>query len=110
MRCLRSVCKKPYIEGSRAITITKQTFNRCPMVFGWHVHKLREFIHDKGDIRPSHLEILGATNHLTVHGGIDRHCTIISSQGSTHDKQCGDRFGVEHVMLAKKINNILWLR
>ena len=47
--------------------------------------------------------MLETTNHLTVHVGIDRHSTINSSQGSTQDKQCGDRFGAEHVMSAQKI-------
>ena len=71
------------------------------------MHKLGEFVQGKGNIRPSHPEMFEATNHLTVHGDIDRHITIISSQGSTHDKRCGDRFGVDHVMFAQKINDIL---
>ena len=54
--------------------------------------------------------MLEAINHLTVHGGIDRRNTINSSQGSTHNKQCGGRFGAEHVMFAQKINDILLLR
>ena len=54
--------------------------------------------------------MLEATNHLKVHGGIDQRSTIISSQGSTHNKRCGDRFGAEHVMFAQKINDILLLR
>ena len=53
--------------------------------------------------------MLEATNHLTVYGGIDRRSTIISSQGKTHDNQCGDRFGAKRVMLAQKINDILLL-
>ena len=64
------------------------------------MYKPREFVHDEGTIRPSHLEMLEATNHLTVHGGIDRRSTIISNQGSTHDKWCGDGFGAKHVMFA----------
>ena len=94
MQCLRSVCKKQYTEGSRAIKISKLTFDLSLKVFGRRVHKLGEFVHNKGNIWPSHPEMLEATNHLTVHGGIDRRSTIISSQGSTHDKWCGDRFGV----------------
>ena len=74
------------------------------------MHELGEFVHDKGNIRASHPEMLEATDHLMVHGGVDRHNTIISSQGSTHDKQCGDRFRVERVMFAKNINDILLLR
>ena len=66
MQCLRSVCKKPDTKGSRAIKITKKTFDRSPMVVGWRVHKLGEFIHDKENIRPSHPEMLEATNHLTI--------------------------------------------
>ena len=31
MQCLRSVYKKPYTKGSRAIKIMKQTFDRSPM-------------------------------------------------------------------------------
>ena len=54
--------------------------------------------------------MLEATDHLTVHGGIDRRSTISSNQGSTHDKRCGDKFGAEHVMFALKISNILLLR
>ena len=54
--------------------------------------------------------MLEATDHLTTHGGIDRRSTIISTQGSTHDKKCGDRFGAEHDMFAQKINDILLLR
>ena len=54
--------------------------------------------------------MLEATDHLTVHGGIDRCSTIISSQGSTHDKRCGDGFGAEHVMFVQKINDIFLLR
>ena len=54
--------------------------------------------------------MLEATNHLTIHGGIDRRSTIISSQGSTNDKRCGDKFGAEHVMFFQKINDILLLR
>ena len=73
------------------------------------MHKLGEFIHIKGDIRQSHPEMLEATNHLTVHGGIGKQSTIINSQGSTHGKRCGDRFGAEHVMFAHKINYILLL-
>ena len=63
---LRSVCKKPDTKGYCAIKITKQTFDRPPMVFGQHVHKLGEFVHGKGDIWPNHPEMLEATNHLTV--------------------------------------------
>ena len=74
------------------------------------MHKLGEFVHDKGNIRLSHSEMLEATNHLTVHGGVDRHSTIISSQGSTHGMGCGDGVGAEHVMFAQKINDILLLR
>ena len=80
MQCLMGVGKKPYIEGSRAIKITKQTFDRSSMVFEWRVHKLREFIHNKGNIWSSHPKMLGATtNHLTVRGGIDRCSSIMSS-------------------------------
>ena len=79
MQCLRSVCKKPYIEGSYAIKITKQMFDHSPMVFEWHMHKLGEFIHDKGTTRLSHPEMLEATNNLTVYGGIDQPSTIINN-------------------------------
>ena len=72
MQCYGNVCKKPNTKGSCAIKITKQTFDPSPMVLGWRVHKLREFIHDKGNIWVSHPEMLEATNHLTVHGGIYR--------------------------------------
>ena len=41
------------------------------------MHKLGEFIHDKGNIRLSHLEMLGAIDHFTVYGGIDRHNTSL---------------------------------
>ena len=93
MQCQRSVGKKLDTKGSRAIKITKQTFDRSLMVFRWHVHELGEFIHDKGNIWPSHPEMLKATNHLKVHGGIDRHSTIVSSQRSTYGKRCRDGFG-----------------
>ena len=76
VQCLRSVCKKLDTKESRAIKITKQTFHRPLMVFGMCVHKLGEFVHDEGNSQPSHPEILEATNHLTVHGGIDRRCGI----------------------------------
>ena len=66
-------------QGTHAIKITKQTFDRSRMVFGWRVHELEEFILDKGNIRPSHPEMLKATIHLTVHGGIDWCRTIFSS-------------------------------
>ena len=72
--------------------------------------ELVESIHDKGNIRLSHPEMLEVTDHLTVHGGIDRRSTIISSQGSTHGKRCGDKFGSEHVMFPQKINDVLFLR
>ena len=78
----------------------KQTFNPSPMVFRLCVHELGEFAHGKGNIRLSHRKMLEAIDHLTVHGGINRHNTIISSQGSTHNKQCGDKFGIEHVMFS----------
>ena len=110
MQCLRSVYEKPDTKGSYAIKITKQTFDRSPIVFRQRVHEHGEFVHDKGNIRLSHPKMLEATNHLMVHGGIDRRSTIISSQGSTHGKQCGDRFGAEHVMFAQKINDILLIR
>ena len=74
------------------------------------MHKLREFIHDKGNIWASHPKMLEATNHLKVHGDIYQHRTIYSSQRSTDGKQGGDKFGVVHVMFAHKINNILLLR
>ena len=74
------------------------------------MHKLEEFILDKGNIWASHPEMLEATNHLTVHGGIYQRRTIYSSLRSADDKQGGDKFGVEHVMFAQKINNILLLR
>ena len=66
MQCLRSVCKKPDTKGSRAIKITKYMFDRSPMVFRWIVHALREFVHGKGNIRSSHVEMLEATDHLKV--------------------------------------------
>ena len=75
-----SVDKKPNTKGSYVVKIMKQTFDRSLMAFGWRVHKLGEFIHGKGNIRPSHPEMLEATNHLTVHCGIDRCDTIFSSQ------------------------------
>ena len=93
MQCQRSVGKKADTKGSRAVKITKQTFYRSLMVFGWQMHKLGEFIHGKGNIRPSHSEMLEATNPLTVHGGIDRRSTIFSNQRSIYDKWCRDRFG-----------------
>ena len=93
MQYQRSVGKKSDTKGSRAIKISKQTFDCSLMVFGWRVHELGEFIHDKGNILPSHPEMLKATNHLTVHGGIDRRSTIVSSQRSTYNKGCRDRFG-----------------
>ena len=74
------------------------------------MHKLGEYIHNKGNILPSHLKMLEATNHPTVHGGIEWRSTIISSQGSTHNKRCGDSFEAEHVMFTQKINDILLLR
>ena len=74
------------------------------------MHELGEFVHGKGNIRLSHLEMLEATDHLTIHGDIDRRSTIISSQGSTNGKWYGDRFGAEHVMFARNINHILLLR
>ena len=110
MQCIKSVYKKSDTMGSRVIKITSQTFNRSPMVFRRHMHELREFVHGSGNIQQSHPEMLEAIDHLTVHGGIDRCGTIISSQGSTNDKRCGDRFEVEHAMFAQKINDILLLR
>ena len=83
VQCLRSVCKKPDTKGSHSITIMKLTFNRSLMVFERCMHKLGEFVHGKGNICLSHPKMLEATNHLTVHGGIDWCNTIISSQGST---------------------------
>ena len=94
MQCQRSVCKKPDTKGSRAIKITKQMFNLLPMVFEWRMHKLREFIHGKGNIYSSHSEMLEAISHPTVHGGIEWRNTVCSSQRSSHDKQGRDRFGV----------------
>ena len=80
MQCQSSVSKKSDTKGSRAIKIKKQTFDRSLMVFGQHVHKLEEFIHDKKKkFLSSHSEMLEVTNHLTVHGGINRHSTIFSS-------------------------------
>ena len=70
MQCLRSVCKKPDTKRSHAIKITKQMFDRSPMVFRRRVHELGEFVHGKGNIQLSHLKMLEATDHLTVHGGI----------------------------------------
>ena len=94
MQCQRSVCKKPDTKGSRAIKIKNQTFDHFSMVFGWRMHKLGEFIHGKGNIQPSHLEMLKATNHMMVHGGIYGLKTICNSQRSIDGKQGGDRFGV----------------
>ena len=81
MQCQRSVCKKSDTKGSCSIKIKKQTFDRSLMVFGQHVHKLEEFIHDKKKKKflSSHSEMLEVTNHLTVHGGINRRSTIFSS-------------------------------
>ena len=110
VQCLRSICNKPDTKGSHAIKIMKQTFDRSPMLFRRIMHELGEFVHGKGNIRFSHLEMLEATDHLTIHGGIDRRSTIISSQGSTNGKRCGYKFGAEHVMFAQKINDILLLR
>ena len=92
MQFQSSVCNKSDTKGSRTNKITKQTFDRPPMVFGWRLHKLGDFIHEKGNIWSSHPEMLEATNHLTVHGGIDRRSTICSSQRSTCDKRGKDRF------------------
>ena len=74
------------------------------------MHELGEFVHEKRNIRSSHPEMLEAIDHLTVHGGIDRRNTIITNQGSTHDKWYGDRFRAEDVMFSQKINDILFLR
>ena len=78
----------------------KQTFDCSPMAFEWRMHKVGEFIQGKGNIRLSHPKMLEATNHLMVHGGIDRHNTIIGSKRSTYSKWCIDGFKVEHVMFA----------
>ena len=94
MRCQRSVCKKLATKGSRAIKIVKHAFDRSLMLFEWRVHKLGEFIHVKGNILTSHSEILEATNHLTVHGGIYLCRTICRSQRSIDGNWSGDRFGV----------------
>ena len=56
--------------------------------------KMGDFVNGKGNIRPSHPEMLEATNHLTAYGGIDQGSTIFSNQRSTYDKRCRDRFGV----------------
>ena len=45
-----------------------------------------------------------------VRGGIDRRSFIMSSQRSTYDKKCKDKFGAEHVMFSQEINDILLLR
>ena len=74
------------------------------------MHKLGEFIQDKGNIRSSHSEMLEASNHLTVRGGIDQRSSIMSSQRSTYLKRWRDMFGVEHVMFAQEIDDILLLR
>ena len=66
MQCLSSVYRRPYTEGCYAIKITKHAFDRSLMVFGCRVHKLGEFVHDKGNIRLSHPEMLEATNHLSI--------------------------------------------
>ena len=76
VQCQGSVFKKLNTKGSRALKITKQTFDGSLMALGWHMYKLGEFIHDKGNIWASHSEMLEATNHLTVHGG-DRHICVI---------------------------------
>ena len=110
MQRMRSVCKKSNTKGSRSIEITKQMFDHSPMVFKFLMHKLREFIHEKGNLQFSHPEMLEATNHLTVHDGINRLSTINSSQRSTHGKQCRDRFGAKHVMFAQNINDKLLLK
>ena len=102
--CKVSVHDKPNTKGSRAIKINNQTFDRSLMVLGRRVHKLREFIHNKGNILVSHSEMLEATNHMAIHGGIYQRRITCSSQRS------GNMFGVEHVMFAQKINNILLLR
>ena len=47
---------------------------------------------------------------MIVPGGIYRLKTICNIQRSTKSKYGGDRFGVEHVMFAQKINNIFLLR
>ena len=88
MQHRRSVGKKSNTNGSRTIKIMKQTFDRSLMVFRWRVHELGEFIHDKGNIRSSHPEMLKVTKHLTIHGGINRRSTIFSSQRSIDNKQC----------------------
>ena len=110
VKCQGSVCKNPNTKVSRAINITKLTFHRSLMVLGWCLHKLGEFIHIKGNIWASHPKRLEATNHLKVHGGIYWCRTICSSQRSVEGKQGRDRFEIEHVMFAQKINNILLLR
>ena len=110
MQCLRSVYKNPNTKRFYAIKITKQRFDHFPMVFKRRVHKLGEFVHDKRDIWPNNPEMLEATNHPMVNGGIDRRITIISNLGSTHDKPCGDRFRAENVIFAQKINDILLLK
>ena len=56
------------------------------MVLGWRVHKLGEFIHNKGNIWSSHPEMLKVTNHLTVHGGIDRSNTILPIMPSSNGR------------------------
>ena len=62
VQCLMSVCKKPNTKGSRAILKTKQTFDCSPMVFKWCVYELGEFVHGKGNIWLSHLEMLDVTS------------------------------------------------
>ena len=66
MQCLRSVYRRPYTEGCCSIKITKQAFDHYLMVFECRMHKLGEFVHDKGNIRLSHPEMLEATNHPSI--------------------------------------------
>ena len=50
VQCQGSVCKKLNTKGSRAIKITKQTFECSPMVLRQSMHKLGEFIQGKRNI------------------------------------------------------------
>ena len=70
------------------------------------MHKMRDFVNDKGNIRPSHLEMLEATNHLTIYGGIDQGSTIFSNQRSTYDS--GVETGLESSMLCLRRRSITY--
>ena len=108
---LRRSCapdKQTMVESS--FEVTKDSFHGSPVQCRRVMHKLRQFIHRKRDVRSSERQVLERAHDLPILRGVRVGTAINQLECVTCREWRGNRLGIKHVGLGEEISNVFLLR